>query len=134
MKKLVDEQIDKASKVNRDEALQEKEPMEGDDRDVLVLTFHPALSKKVYDIIYKNHHILSLGEERSKVFSRTPMIAFRQPKSLRDLLVRAIVKTHTTEPNECRGCNGRSDCQVCKLLVHSDKFSNKTETEKMSYI
>ena len=127
-KKLVDDQIDKASKVNRDLALQEKEPRVGEDRDVLVLTYHPALSKKVYDIINKNHHILSLGSERSKVFSRTPMIAFRQPKSLRDLLVRAIVKTQTSEPNECRGCNGRSDCQVCKLLVHSDKFSNKTET------
>ena len=127
-KKLVDLQTSEASKISRDRALLEKEPREREDREVLVLTYHPALSKKVYDIINKNQHIISLGAERSKVFTRTPMVAFRQPKSLRDLLVRAIVKTQTLEPNECRGCNGRSDCQVCKLLVHSDTFSNNTKT------
>ena len=56
------------------------------------------------------------------------MIAFRQPKSLKDLLVRAMVKTQLSEPNECTGCNGRSDCQVCKILVQSGKFSNKNKT------
>ena len=64
-KKLVDDQILEASKVNRDQALQEKVTATREYRDVFVLTYHPALSKKVYNIINKNHHIISLGPERT---------------------------------------------------------------------
>ena len=126
-KKMVDEQIKEACKISRDEALREKDPGERenkDNKDVLVLTYHPALNKKVREIINKNQHVLASGPERLKVFPRTPIVAYRQPKSLKDILVRAVVKNQTSEPNECRGCNGRSNCEVCGLLVKSDKFSN----------
>ena len=56
------------------------------------------------------------------------MVAFRKPKSLRDILVRAIVRTQQNETNECKGCGGRSDCQVCKLLIKGNKFSNMSKT------
>ena len=117
-----------ASKISRDQALAEKEGVLDENRDVLVLTYHPALSKKVYDIMTNGFHILSLGPERAKVFPKPPMVAFRKPKCLKDLLVRAIVKTQNVQPNECRGCNGRSDCKVCKILINSDKFSNMGKT------
>ena len=127
---LVNKQVEDAMQVNRETALLEKCPNDGNDndRDVLVLTYHPALSKKVFEIIRSNHNILALGEEHRELFSRTPMVSFRRTKSLKDILVRAMVKCQSTEPNVCTGCNKRSDCQVCNILVNSDKFSNREGT------
>lgn len=128
---MVNEQVGEACKISRDIALQEKDPRvvaSKDRKDVLVLTYHPALPKKVHETINKNYHTLSSGEERAKVFANSPIVAYRQPKSLKDLLVRAIVKSKTSEPNVCQGCNGRSDCQVCKLLINSDSFFNKDKS------
>ena len=61
-----------------------------EDKDVLVLTYHPALSNKIYRIINRNQNILSLGLEHRALFPRTPVVAFRKPKSLKDILVREI--------------------------------------------
>ena len=130
-RKMVDEQIKEACKSSREDALREKDPREAEakeKKDVLVMTYHPALPKKVRETINRNYHTLTSGEERAKVFPTQPIIAYRQPKSLKDILVRALVKNQTSEPNECRGCNGRSDCQVCKALVKSDTFSNRDKS------
>ena len=72
--------------------------------------------------------MLSLGREHKEVFPETPMVAFRKPKSLKDILVRAVVKSQPMEANFCQGCNGRSDCQVCRIMVNNDKFSNKDKS------
>ena len=120
---MVGNQIHEASKISRDDALKEKEAVHRDDRDVLMLSYHPALSKKVHQIIKGNHCILSLGHEHKDLFPQVPMVAFRKPKSLKDILVRAIVKSQSPEVNICGGCNGRSDCQVCRIMINSDTFS-----------
>ena len=126
-KKMVDDKIKEASRITREDALKEKnldEAKHKDGKDVLVLTYHPALPKQVHKTMNKYYQTLSSGEERTKVFSKAPIVAYRQPKSLKDILVRAIIKCPTTEPNVCSGCNDRSDCQVCQILVKSDIFYN----------
>ena len=125
---MVGNQIDEASKISRDDALKEKEAVHGNDRDVLVLTYHPALSKKVHQIIKGNHCILSLGHGHKELFPQVPMVAFRKSKSLKDILVRAIVKSQSPEVNICGGCNGRSDCQVCRIMINSDTFSSRDKS------
>ena len=54
------------------------------------------------------------------MFPDIPMASFRRTKSLKDILV----KTQSNEPNVCQGCNGRSNCEVCRILVNSSQFSN----------
>ena len=125
---MVEKQINEATKISREEALREKENINRGGKDVLVITYHPALSKKVQEIMNRNHCILSLGHDHKKLFPETPMVAFRKPKSLKDILVRAIIKSQSTEPNMCGGCNGRSDCQVCRIMTNSDKFTNKDKS------
>ena len=56
------------------------------------------------------------------------MISFKQPKSLKDHLVRAKIAKEQKEPNISKACNGRSDCRVCELVEVSDKFSNMNKT------
>ena len=122
---MVEKQVCEAMKKSRDEALQEHENRnKNNERDVFVTTYHPALSQKVIKILKDNHNILSLGEDHKEVFPDIPMVSFRRTKSLKDILVRAMVKTQSSEPNECQGCNGRSDCEVCGILVKSSQFSN----------
>ena len=41
--------------------------------------------------------------------------------------MRAVIRKKS-EINECKSCAGRSDCQVCKLLVYDNKFSNMSKT------
>ena len=122
---MVEKQVFEAMKISRDEALQEHEQRNSNnERDVLVTTYHPALSQKVFKILKNNHNILSLGEDHKEIFPDIPMVSFRRAKSLKDILVRAMVKTQSNEPNMCQGCNGRSNCEVCSILVNSSQFSN----------
>ena len=80
------------------------------------------------DFVLSPPNILNLDQTHRELFSNTPMVSFRRTKSLKDILVRAIVKSQTDEPNICQGCNGRSDCAVCKILIHSEHFHNKNKT------
>ena len=123
--KMVEQQVNEARKISRDEALQEHERRNGNkERDVLVTTYHPAISQKIFQILKENHNILNLGHDHKEVFPDIPMVSFRRTKSLRDILVRAMVKIQSNEQNVCQGCNGRKDCEVCKILVNSSHFSN----------
>ena len=52
---MVDKQVDEATKISRDNALKEKDRItDGASRDVLVLTYHPAISKIVHQIMERN--------------------------------------------------------------------------------
>ena len=123
---MVEKQVLEAMKKSREEALRDDENRnnQNENRDVFVSTYHPALSAKVFKIFKDNHSVLTSREDHREVFSDVPMISFRRTKSLQDILVRALIKTSSNETNECRGCNGRSDCEVCGILKKGSKFSN----------
>ena len=55
-----------------------------------VLTYHPDLPK-VRDIVNK-HWPIESSSTLSEIFTERPTVAYRRPKSLRDLLVRAKLK------------------------------------------
>ena len=80
---MVEKQITKATMFSRDEALREKETTDRENKDVLVITYHPALSKEVHEIINRNQCILSLGHEHKELFPQTPMVAIRKPKKIK---------------------------------------------------
>ena len=66
-------------------------------REVLSVTFHPALSKKIYDILREVQVIFQGDEEHKTLFSSIPLVSFRRAKTLQDILVRSKL------PNEDRG-------------------------------
>ena len=100
---------------------------DGTSRDYLVLTFHPALSSKVYDILKSLQVVLQADEEHKKVFPLLPLVSFRRAKTLRDILVRSKLPQPSHAPDECRGYN-RRNCQVCNFLVKGGTFSNREGT------
>ena len=81
-----------------------------------VLTYHPDLPK-VREIINKHWPIIESSSTLSEIFTERPTMAYRRPKSLRDLLVRAKLKPdmRDDEPlGETRPC-GKARCKTCKI-------------------
>ena len=127
-RRMVTEQIERAKMQDRNSLLNfEKGQADKSQRPVLVLTYHPALSKKVHEIIRMFHPILLCDEEHRRFFSDLPLVAFRRTKSLSDILVRAAVpKTPDHSENGCRGCRGRGDCEVCDHITEATNFTSSS--------
>ena len=121
---MIDEQIDRAKSIDRAELLDRERIREENKRDILVLSYHPCLSKKVHDIVKNAYPILQSDAEHRRVFADLPMVTYRRAKSLGDILIRARVPRDKSYEG-CRGCNGRSDCQVCDLIVADTHFTSR---------
>ena len=126
--KLVTDQIARARQEDRNDLLdRERDRNRNNNRIILVLSYHPSLSKKVHDIVRNSFPILQCDAEHRRVFSEIPMVTYRRAKSLADTLVRAKVpQNSSSEENGCRGCNGRSDCDVCNLITNDTHFTSNT--------
>ena len=126
---LVEEQVGKAKLENRNELLDRNKSESKNDRDVLVLSYHSCLSKKVHDIVKNAHCILQVDQEHRRVFPDVPMVSYRRAKSLCDILVRAKVpKDQVSSEWGCKGCRtigGRKDCQVCEAIVDDTQFTSQ---------
>ena len=83
-----------------------------------VMTYHPELPK-VKEIVNKHWSIIDSSERLKKVFPKKPVMAYRRPKSLRDLLVKARLPQDpmdNTPPGESKPCGGRA-CSCCKVMT-----------------
>jgi len=84
-KTLVDSQVDRASSLNREQILagnSGRDSLQG--REVFSVTFHPACSKKIYDILREVHVIFQGDEEHKNLFPSVPLVSFRRAKTLQD--------------------------------------------------
>ena len=85
--KLVEDQIKRACAFDRNDLLTKGKP---DPKNVVSLNieYNPAfgnLSRVLKDL----HCVLQTDEQHKKVFSETPLVGFRNGKSLKNILVRA---------------------------------------------
>lgn len=87
-----------------------------------VLTYHPCL-KNSHNTIREHWASVERNSTLSKVFPEPPMIAFRQPDSLRSLLVRAEISKPNLTPGESRSC-GDKRCKCCNQMHHSSSFTS----------
>ena len=109
------------AKVKSKETLLNQENGNDNGRGVLVVNFHPVLSK-INSIIDSLWPLLQASESM-KVFCAKPMVAYRRPRNLKDELVRAWVKKQGEEV--CiRGMriSGRTRCQICRYVEERDIF------------
>ena len=91
----------------------------------LVVTYHPIAPS--FKSITKRHlPTLHTSERLREAFSLPPLIAFRRPRNLRDILVRATLTAKTYESPGNRSC-GAARCKTCPILMATDEFtSHKT--------
>ena len=98
-----------------------------DDNITLVLTYHPALNQ-LYEILRRAHkHVLKLPRLNSGLPS-PPKVAFRNPKSITDKLVRSKIKEFIYKDASTNIC-GHSNCDICKIFESGDQFES-TVTKK----
>ena len=80
----------------------------------LVLTYHPVLNQ-LYEILQWIHkHVLKLPRLHSALPSPS-RVAFRNPKAMRDKLVRSKLKEFIYKDAGTNIC-GHSNCDICKIF------------------
>ena len=87
---IIRPEIQKVNLINRNNLLK-KRPKHQEDSITLVLTFHPALNT-VFDVLKRAHQHVQKSPVLKAVLPKPAHIAFRNPKTLRDKLVRSKLK------------------------------------------
>ena len=82
--------VQQAATRRREDCLPPREK-ERQHQDPLVVTYHPSLPL-LRNITRQHQHLLQLSERMQKAVPAPPIIAYRCPKNLRDLLTRAELK------------------------------------------
>ena len=123
-RKYVEEQIDRARRTSRGEALTEKRRKENA-RVPFVITYHPGLPN-IGSLLRDLHPVLKRSKRCKKDFPGVPMVAFRKPKSLAQYLVCArftnVPKEKINGTLECTSKN----CQICNFLYLGDTFCSNS--------
>jgi len=87
---FVRKEIDRARRVPRGDTLRDKQPFTNQ-RIPFVATFHPALPN-IAKILHRLQLVLQSSRRCRGAIGQVPMVAFRRPKSLKDILVHSDLK------------------------------------------
>ena len=96
-----------------------------------VLTYHPCL-RNSFNTIRGHWTSVEKNSKLSKVFPELPMVAFKQPNSLSDLLVRAEMLSPNTTIGKSHSC-GDKRCKCCKHMQHSSPYTSKVTGKQYKY-
>ena len=115
---FVEKEIERARRIPRVDTLSNKQSA-GNERIPFVVTFHPVLPN-IGEILHRLHPILQSSSRCREAIGGVPMVAFRRPKCLKDILVHSELKT----PVKDKGCVKCTDkrCRVCDYLVEGTRF------------
>ena len=92
------------------------------------MTYYPVF-KDVRKILKELHLLVTPDQGHKKVFSEVPNIGFKNAKSLKDHLVRAVLPKLDREDRSkpCEGAN--RSCEICESVKDTTKFK-KAEPEE----
>ena len=116
-----------ALKVQRSKLLENNANQKETQANILVTTFHPE-SNVLKGVVAKNWDILGRSCSTREIHSKNVLTAYRRPKNLKDLLVRAKLPKAkpNTEPTPtltpCNPCNTRT-CRYCPKLNKSGRIT-----------
>ena len=119
--------IQKARERNRNDLLKYKhKPDTSLKRTPFVLTYHPN-TPNIKMILNTHWPTIQSSAQLKDIFPEKPIIAYRRPKSLRDILVRAKLKPNLNDtPLGQSGPCGTHRCQTCNLMSVTQSFTQTT--------
>ena len=117
----VDLQIQRATNIPRHEILQPHPPSPPLNRTPLVVTYHPNLTT-LARIVKKHLPILHTSSRLKQAIPNPPLVAFRRPTNLRDLLIRAKLNTPAPPTNTGNNTCGHARCKCCKEIMTTNHF------------
>ena len=125
--RMVTDQIERAKNSDRNSLLDVENEQARDNKVNFVVTYHPALNRKLIEILRSNHFLLQRDPDHASCFNDVPRVAFRRPKNLKDRLVSAKLPIHDMSEmgcfSDCRDC--RSDCTTGAYLETTNTFRAK---------
>lgn len=123
---IVDAQIQRAASVSRPEALQPHPRNTRLRRVPFVTTFQPGLNR-LRSITRRHLPTLHISERLQSAFPAPPIVAFRRAPNLRDLLVRAELKSPAPPTTIGNSPCGNRRCKTCVHIMSTNNFrSNST--------
>ena len=120
---LIDMQILRVSRIPREEVLQSNSCKKDITRVPLVATYHPALTRLAH-ITKKYLPTLHTSEKLKKAIPNPPIIAFRRPRNLRDLLVRTSLHTPAPPTDAGNYACKTPRCKTCHILSTTTIFKS----------
>ena len=91
----------------------------------LVTTHNPHITF-IAEIANRNWHFLQSKERLARIFQEPPLVAYRRPKNLRDILVSTKLKSKTTRANSTTGSGGpcsKPKCSWCSRINETSTFT-----------
>lgn len=97
----------------------------------LVTTYNPH-TKFIAEIANRNWHFLQSKERLARIFQEPPLIAYRRPKSLRDILVSTELRSKTTRSSNntigtCGPCS-KPKCSWCSRINKTSTFAGTQDS------
>ncbi|XP_063415986.1 uncharacterized protein LOC134697633 [Mytilus trossulus] len=111
--KNITDAFDKAKEKDRASLMEYKNKATRADRIPFVVTFHPDLTN-ISSSIRKHWRLIENDSSLKEIFPSPPLIAYRRPKNLKDILVTSKVKKQETSKFGCYKQCGRRNCKCCK--------------------
>ena len=113
--------------LNREKTLQEKTQV------AFNLTYYPVFID-VRKILKELHLLLTPDQSYKKVFSEVPIIGFKNAKSLKDHLVRAVLPQLDRE-GRYKPCEGENpSCEVCHSVKETTKFKKQSQKKLLTFL
>ena len=122
---------DRASCIRRGDALTPQPIHQTNSRTPLVATYHPSLPN-LSQITKSNSPVLHASQRLKKAIPENPIIAYRRPKNLRDILVSAQLKPSSFEPAHGSSPCGNKRCLTCDH-VQTGKYNDRSLLPHTSY-
>ena len=121
--KQIDDNVKKATDIPRDQLLEYRNKTPSD-RVPLVVTFNPQLSriKKIYKSV---QHIIDEDPVTKAIFPSPPIIAYRQPPSLKNILVKSKL---APEPEPGTFQCGKARCLTCPSITNEKPLIGGAQT------
>ena len=129
---IIRPEIQKVNLIDRNNLLK-KRPKYQEDSITLVLTFHSTLHI-VFDVLKRAHRHVQKSPMLKVVLSKPQSVAFRNPKTLRDKLVRSKLKlSDVAERGNFQ--YGRGNCEIYNILKPGKEFKSTVTGEiyKMNF-
>ena len=135
---VIQKQIQKAKDISRSEALQPRQSKKkNEDRVPLVMTYDPSHSS-ISSTIQKYLPILHSSRRCKDAIPKPPMVAFRRPINIKDMVVRSSIRVPSAEPpgfnpcKNCAACKHTHNSSVVEHTVTSHTFSSHSSGQQFT--
>ena len=129
---LLDTEIHRAINASKEDSLLRGNRGGAEQRIPLVVMYYPSM--KFLARTTRHHQITLRSSERlNAIFNLPPIIAFRRPKNLKDILIH-VHPSLTPRVNEtpCNFPRGSSRCNTCPLLKTTNILTSKVTGERFT--